>query len=209
MRAVWHIAATLLLAAPIAHAEGSAEPPPQPAPPAEAPPGSSADGTRSIRVGALAGVGFPRSASFEAFARLGRYVGLRVEYGVLPSISVDGVSASSWAVSPDLRVFPFHSVFFVGLRGGFQRIDASASAYSLAESATLDTWFVNPRIGFLWRASYGFTIATEAGVEMPLASNFSTTLPSDAAALVHSSMLLRTLSGTLPTVDLVRVGVLF
>jgi hypothetical protein len=172
------------------------------------------DANDAFRLGALAGVGFPRPVSFEAFSRLGGYVGVGAEYGLLPTVSLDGVSVSSWAATADVRVFPFHGAFFLGLRGGYQRIDASASVSvagvgSASSSANLDTWFVNPRVGFLWTMKYGFTIAMEGGVEIPVTSSFSTSLPSAVALQVRESTPVATLSGVLPTVDLLRIGLLF
>ncbi len=151
--------------------------------------------------------------SFELFARLGGNVGLGAEYGLLPSISFGGVAVSAWAASFDLRLFPFHGAFFVAARAGYQHLDGSAtvSAGSLGSasgSATLETWFVNPRAGFLWTLGY-FTISIEGGAQLPIASSFSSSLPSAVALQVHSSTPVTLLSGILPTVDLLRVGLLF
>jgi hypothetical protein len=164
-----------------------------------------------FRVGALAGVGFPRPVSFEAMTKLYDVVGIGAEYGFLPlpSVSIDGVAVSAWAVSADLRVFPFHGAFFLGLRGGYQRISASASDSSLSESATLSTWFLNPRLGFAWTFHSGFTVATEAGVQIPLTTSFDTTLPAPLALAIRDSTPVQTLSGALPTIDLLRLGFLF
>ena len=188
---------------------------PSTSPPArhEAPPSDTPDDHGRFRLGALAGVGFPRPLSFEVFARFGGYVGLGAEYGLLPTVSFDGVSTSTWAASADLRIFPFEGAFFLGLRGGYQHLDANASVtasgVSASASADLDTWFLNPRLGFLWTMKYGFTVAIEAGVQIPLTSSFDTTLPAAVALQVRSSSPVQTLSGVLPTVDLLRVGLLF
>jgi hypothetical protein len=201
---------------PVPESTAPSDGPSPPGPAKEAPPPAPAadDEYDHFRLGALAGVGFPRPIAFEAFARFGRYVGLGVEYGMLPSITIDPVNVSSWAVSVDTRVFPLHGAFYVGVRGGYQQIAASStvvvSGYGSAnESADLDTWFLNPRIGFLWRTKYAFTIGIDAGVQLPVTSSFSTTLPSAVAMVVRSSTPVTLLSGVLPTVDLLRVGFLF
>jgi hypothetical protein len=160
-------------------------------------------------IGALAGIGFPRPISLEVLTKLGGYVGLGVEYGVLPSVTLDGFDASAWAVTFDGRLFPFRGAFFIGMRGGYQRMNASASVDSLSESASLSTWFVNPRLGFLWTFRPGITLATEAGVQLPVTSAFSTTAPDVVAVAVRDSTVVQTLGGILPTVDLLRVGVMF
>jgi hypothetical protein len=106
----------------------SVEPPPvPPQEEAPAPAGSDYGAYGAFRLGALAGVGFPRPISFEAFTRLGSSVGLGAEYGLLPSVTLDGVSVSAWAASLDLRLFPFHGAFFFAVRGGYQHLDGSAT----------------------------------------------------------------------------------
>jgi len=204
--APWMLA-TLTFASWSTRANAYTENPPTPVPvdrptPPEPPPPISS-------IGALAGVGFPRPISFEVLTKLGGYVGLGVEYGLLPAVSIDGFSASAWAVSFDTRIFPFRGAFFLGLRGGYQRIDANASVSTLSESADLTTWFLNPRLGFAWTFRPGFTIATEAGVQIPFSTSSSTTLPDTVALAVRDSSVVQTLSGVLPTVDLLRVGVIF
>lgn len=173
-----------------------------------------ADPSDAFRLGAIAGVGFPRPISVEVMTRLGGYVAIGGEYGLLPQMSVDGVSVSTWAVTGDLRLFIFKGAFFFGVRGGRQHMDASATVTatglgSTSGSVAIDTWFVNPRLGFLWTVKYGFTIGIEAGVELPVTSAFSSSLPAVAASQIQDSSPVRFLQGTLPTVDLLRIGMLF
>lgn len=189
-------------------ADPAFDPPPPPRV-VDKPAEPSGDQPRFFSMGALAGVGFPRPLSFELFTKLGGYVGLGAEYGLLPQVTIQGFGASSWAASLDTRVFPFRNAFFFGLRGGYQQIDATGSAYSFTASAELATWFLNPRIGLEHTFGSWFTLATEAGVQLPLSSSFSSTLPDGLALAVRDSTVVRTLSGVLPTVDLLRVGAMF
>ena len=125
-------------------------------------------------MGALAGVGFPRPLSFEVLTKLGGYVGLGVEYGLLPTVSVDGVAASAWAVVR--RASSFRGAFFLGVRGGYQRIDASASVSSLSASADLSTWFGEP--AHRLRVDFQPGLHHDGGRgAAPMTSSFSTTLP--------------------------------
>jgi hypothetical protein len=207
------LALPLLLAttwASTAHA--IAAPSPDAAVPAK--PEQPADASDAFRLGAIAGVGFPRPVSFEVMTKLGGYVGLGGEYGMLPQMSVKGVSVSTWAVTGDLRLFLFKGAFFFGVRAGRQHMDASASVTaaglgSASGSVAIDTWFVNPRLGFLWTVKYGFTIGIEAGVEIPVTAAFSSSLPAVAASQIQDSSPVRFLQGSLPTVDLLRIGMLF
>jgi hypothetical protein len=167
-----------------------------------------------FRIGALGGVGFPRPLEIEAMIKLGDYVGLGAEYGVMPKVSISGVDSKMWSFAGDLRVFPFRGIFFIGLRAGYQHIDSSttltvASLGSISESAELATTFVNPRIGFLWTMKSGLSIGMDAGVQVPLNSTFSSSLPSVVTESAPAAGVINAFGGVLPTVDLLQIGFLF
>ena len=169
---------------------------------------------RPVHFGAIAGVGFPRPLAIEGAITVKRYVLVGGEYSMLPKISVSGVDTMMWALAADARVFPFGGAFFIGVRGGRQHATARATATvanlgSVTESIDVDTWFVNPRIGFAWTWSSGFTLGLDAGVQIPVKSQVTTSLPD--AAMADSRVTTTTdLLGkrVLPTVDLLRVGFL-
>lgn len=180
----------------------------------------SADATHQtrpdhFRVGALAAAGFPRPLSVEGMIELERVLGLGLEYGVLPKTTIAGVDVSMWSLAGDLRIFPFRGAFFIGLRGGLQHASGmttlSIPVYgSVAESMTAETWFVNPRIGLLWTWNPGFTLGMDAGVQLPISSTVSSSLPAQLAGTQSVTSVTDVLSKTpLPTVDLLQIGVLF
>ncbi len=167
---------------------------------------------RPLRVGVLGGIGFPRPLAIEALAVFSGLVAVGVEYGALPAITVDGVSASLWSVAADLRVFPFQGAFYLGLRAGRQHARATTSIAigsfgDATEVLDLDSWFLNPRVGFLWTTREGLSLGVEAGVQFPLSPGVSSSLP---LALYPSAQ--RTIdalgSSVLPTIDLLRIGLL-
>jgi hypothetical protein len=176
------------------------------APATEAPGPPAPPGVTPLRVGVIGGLGFPRPLAVEVVA-------LGVEYGALPSVTVSGVDATLWSLAGDVRVFPFHgSPFFLGLRAGRQHVSATTTVSlmsfgSATEVLDLDSWFLNPRVGFLWTMQGGFTLGVEAGVQIPLSPSVSSTLP---LSLYPSAQ--RTAdafgSSVIPTVDLVRIGLL-
>ena len=106
----------------------------------------------ALRIGAFGGVGFPRPLSVEGMVKFADVVGLGLEYGALPDITVSGVTASLSAIDVDLRVFPWRGGFFVGVAMGRQELGATATSVlpmglgSLTERVSADTWSVNPRI---------------------------------------------------------------
>ncbi len=165
-----------------------------------------------LRVGAIAGIGFPRPLAIEPMVVLSGLVAIGGEYGVLPSTTVDGVQASLWSLAGDVRVFPFRGAFFVGLRAGHQHIEAATTVTvapygSAPEVLSFDSFFVNPRIGFLWTSNAGLTFGVEAGVQIPLTASTDSTLPISLVPSAQNTA--QALGGAvLPTVDVLRIGLL-
>lgn len=155
----------------------------------------------ALSIGALAGVGFPRPLSVEAMIVLGRGVGLGAEYSILPPITISGIHASASAIAGDFRVFPLRGAFFIGVRGGLQRLDGGMAG----ESLLAETWFLNPRMGFMWTWRPGLAIGMEAGIQLPIGSR--TQMP--AIATEEIAALTKTLAtSAIPTVDLLRIGLM-
>jgi len=177
-------------------------------------------------VGVLGGVGFPHPLSVEAMAQLYGVMTVGLEYGALPPITIDSVRASLWSVAGDFRVSPFRgsmSAFFIGARLGRQHVGAETVVNvpmlgSASEVLGLDSWFVNPRVGFLWTwpgtqgrqadlVQPALAIGIEAGVQIPLGPTVSSTLPLSLAPDANRTV--TTLGKTvLPTIDLLRLGLM-
>jgi hypothetical protein len=176
------------------------------------------DDTEALRLGAIAGIGFPHPLALEALAKVDRLLAVGVEYSFLPTTTLRGVEGSAWALAVDARVFPFRNGFFLGVRGGRQVLSASTTVEvggfgSLVESARAEAWFINPRIGFLWTWRSGFTIGTDAGVQLPITATLTSTLPTGLAGGPTDQTIASVASalgnGITPTLDLVRLGFLF
>lgn len=169
-----------------------------------------------FRIGAIAGVGFPRPLAVEGLVKIDGVVAAGLELGFLPTTNLFGVQARMTSIAADLRVFPFRGAFFVGLRAGHQELHAettlSAAGYSVTESATASTWFVNPRVGFLWTWQSGFTVGIDAGVHLPIGATLDSTIPSGVAPEIDRGIASTAATfgnGVTPTIDLLRVGFLF
>lgn len=170
-----------------------------------------------VDVGVLGGVGLPRPLAVEAVVGIEKIVMLGAEYSLLPKTNIASVDARAWAAAADVRVFPFRGAFFLGMRGGYQSILAettlsAAGIGSYAESVEVASWFVNPRVGFLWRWK-PLAIGLDAGVQIPIATTVSrSSLLALAAPEVDGRVTTATdLLGRvpLPTLDLLRVGLVF
>jgi len=165
-----------------------------------------------LRIGAIGGVGFPQPLAIEGIVVLSGVVALGVEYGALPSTTISGVEASLWSLSGDARVFPFRGAFFIGLRAGHQHVAASTrivlgSIISIPEALTIDSWFVNPRLGFLWTSRLGLAFGVDAGVEIPMSTGISSTLP--LALLPPAQDTVNAIANAVvPTVDILRIGLI-
>ncbi len=164
------------------------------------------------RIGLLAGIGFPRPIELEGLADLGGFVALGAEYGVLPSVTIDGVDTNLWSLAVDVRAFPFRGPFFVALLAGRQHVGASTqitveSLGSAHEVLSLDSWFLNPCVGLLWTSRAGLAFGIDLGLQIPLAPNVSSTLPLSLYPAAQRTI--DTLGkSVLPTLDLLRVGIL-
>lgn len=163
-----------------------------------------------MRVGAIAGVGFPRPLAVEGLVKIEDRLALGVEYGTLPTITISDVDVHLWSLAADARLFPLGGVLFVGLRGGRQHIEADTSIAPISTQRAgiaVDSWYVNPRIGILWMAKWGLTLGTEAGVQIPFGADVTNTIP----PAVANADQVRTASNAfgkqvIPTFDFLRVG---
>lgn len=180
------------------------------------------DKREDFRIGAIAGVGFPRPFAVEGLIKIKRYVAIGGEYSFLPAMTISSADVSFKGVAADLRVFPFANGFFVGTKVGKQWLSGRTTVSvqqinsSFKESADANTFFVNPRVGFLktWRS--GITIGIDAGVQIPISPSY--VRDSDAAKIgvtdASADKTLVTIANTLgnkvtPSVDLLRLGFLF
>lgn len=197
------VCVTLALSASTAHAA------PSPPAPAEAS-GETPSPYPPVRVGAIAGLGFPRPFAVEAIAQLWTHVAVGVEYGFMPDVTVNDVRVGTWSVAGDARWLPWRGPLFVGVRAGVQHAEASTTLPvsgwgPVSETLGLDTSFVNPRIGLLWVMRSGLVLGMEAGLQIPLGTSMSSTW-----SLAYVPSLQRQIEGlersVLPTVDLIRIG---
>lgn len=175
-----------------------------------------------FRIGAIAGVGFPRPFAVEGLVKIKDWVAIGGEYSFLPDMTISGADVNFKAVAGDLRVFPFQGGFFVGARVGRQwlqgrtTVTVSQLSTSFRESANADTFFINPRLGYLKTWNNGLTLGIDAGVQIPINPNYQRS--SDAAKIGFADegtdKTLVTISNWLgnrvtPSVDLLRLGFLF
>jgi hypothetical protein len=168
-----------------------------------------------VRIGVIAGAAFPRPLSVEAMIKIERTFSIGLEYSAMPQTKLgDAVFGwHAWAV--DARLFPLQGAFFMGMRVARQHLDGSASVSagsygSYSGAIATDTWYVEPRLGFLWTFRSGITVGLDAGLEIPLSHTNTAALPAGVAVPTEVATI-RDLFGAskLPTVTLLTVGALF
>ncbi len=178
--------------------------------------------TEHFRIGPLLGIGFPRPLEIEGMVKLEKLVGIGLEYSLMPKMNIMGAEATFKGIAADLRIFPFKGAFFIGAKAGRQWLDARTTVTvgqigSFQESMSANTWFVNPRIGFLKTWDSGITVGIDAGVQLPINATYQRSGPATDAGLISQTNIDQTLASvagalgnnTTPTIDLLRVGFLF
>jgi hypothetical protein len=179
---------------------------------------ASGEKAEHFRIGVLGGAGFPRPLSVEAAIKLEKMFMLGLEFGEMPTTNILGVNMGVSAVAIDARLFPFKSSFFIGARAGHQSAVATATydagAYgSYSGSMSVDTYFVNPRIGLLWTASWGLTVGADIGVQIPISHTESSSIPSAVSGTSIASTVTSVGNflgaSVIPTVNILQLGMLF
>lgn len=168
-----------------------------------------------VRFGVIGGVGFPRPLSVGAFLAFDRTVMIGAEYSALPTSSLGSVDVGMHAVTFDARIFPIRGPFYIGFRAGKQHLEGSTTVSvdgygTMNPSLTMDTWFVNPRLGLLWRFDWGLNVGIEAGVQVPVGHTTQTNLPSSVAVPQSVSNITDFFGARIiPSVTLLQLGMSF
>jgi hypothetical protein len=164
----------------------------------------------------LSGVGFPRPFSLEAMMTVDRSVSLGIEYSFLPNTTISGIDLRYHAIAADMRVFPLRDgPFFFGMRAGRQHVSGAttvdAGSYGVYDaSVTMDTWFVNPRVGLFWTWPWGLSVGMDAGVQIPFNRKQTNVLPDGVEMPEQVAKTTDFLGGrVLPTVTLLQLGLTF
>jgi len=179
----------------------------------ESTPDERTDHVHVARVGVLGGLGFPRPLAIEGLVGIANTVAVGAEYSFLPNTTINGVDTTFWALAADARIFPFGGGFFIGARAGHQHLDGMTTVTvapfgSATGALAVDTWFLNPRVGFLWMWHSGLALGIDAGVQLPLASTTTTTLPAGLTIDPRVTRVADTLGrSAIPTIDLLRLGI--
>ena len=164
-----------------------------------------------VRLGIFAGIGAPSVFSGEILFKVGDYVGLAGDYGVLPKLTMPleggGAQVQGSTMSGALRVYPLREAFFFGAALGQQSFSASenASAYGFSQASNFESkaLFVEPQVGLMHRFSFGLALGCDLGVRFPVSSSATA---SAALPDTMSSLMNYTQKGVMPELNLLRIG---
>jgi hypothetical protein len=121
-----------------------------------------------IRLGPLAAVGASsHPVDLEAFLKIAKIAGVGFEYAFAPKLSFGGVDLRTTAIGVDARLFAFSGAFFLGAGAGYQTADAIADGLG---SVKATSYYVTPRLGWLWVLDFGLTFGLDFGATIPIHS---------------------------------------
>ncbi len=168
-----------------------------------------------VRIGPMLGAGFPGFMTVGANARIAKLIGLGVNYGYSPEVTVSSMSVSAWNMEGYARLYPFKSPFFIGAGVGTQKLSGKTSQSGGTAAGSVTTTYVAPTLGFMWTWDFGLAVGFDVGVQIPV----SNTRQYDAtfAGIAVPDSELKDLDDTLkkigttpiPVVNALRVGFLF
>lgn len=190
---------------------------------------TASDATDDFHAGAQVGlISLVRPLNVEVLAKT-RLFGAGLEYSTFPGFISDplldlaGAKKGSTtatlddfsALNADLRVYPFSGSFFLGAALGRQHLKATVTDTSTGspQTATADvtTWFVTPRLGWLWLMDSGVSLGLDLGVQLKLSADKNVVVPASAPPDLKTNVnnLVDLAAGIpLPSVNF-RIGYLF
>ncbi|MET0390930.1 MAG: hypothetical protein ABW321_33460 [Polyangiales bacterium] len=118
-------------------------------------------------------------------ARIGRYLGIGVDYQVLPRMTFNPISVQTSLVSANARVYPFGGAFFLSGGIGYQSMQGEIREGNISVGARSGFPAAMASLGFMGRN--GFVLGADLGAMFPLQS-MRATLNADAAVLTQSGI---------------------
>lgn len=99
-------------------------------------------------------------------ARIGRYLGVGVDYQVLPTLNLNPISFGASLLSANARVYPFGGAFFLSGGVGYQAFRGQIRDGDITISARTSFPAVIASLGFMGKS--GFVLGADLGLMFPL-----------------------------------------
>ena len=111
-------------------------------------------------------IGPPNLIGGGVHARIGRYLGVGVDYQVLPKVNFNPLAATTSLFSANARVYPFGGAFFVSAGIGYQAIKGEVREGDISVRAETGFPAAMASIGFM--GHNGFVLGADLGLLFPL-----------------------------------------
>jgi hypothetical protein len=118
-------------------------------------------------------------------ARIGRYLGVGVDYQVLPTLNLNPISVGASLLSANARVYPFGGAFFLSGGVGYQAFRGQIRDGDITISARTSFPAVIASLGFMGQS--GFVLGADLGLLFPLGT-LRATVQDDNGALAQSGI---------------------
>lgn len=118
-------------------------------------------------------------------ARIGRYLGVGVDYQVLPTLNLNPISFGASLLSANARVYPFGGAFFVSGGMGYQAYRGQIRDGDITISARTGFPAVIASLGFMGKS--GFVLGADLGLLFPLGT-LRATVQDENNALAQSGI---------------------
>jgi hypothetical protein len=174
------IAVAVVLAAPLAHADGVRSAAGPSAPDVEGHAGSRESGTKEsgiipgVLIGPRLGMDLP-APTIGAEVKILRYFGGSFEYAFFPKVGIAGASIGYSMWNAAAHVYPFGGALFIGAVYGHYGIEGSVTSAQGSGAVAVNSNFLGPQIGARWVQPSGFFAGFDVAWAFPLAYSSSST----------------------------------
>lgn len=118
-------------------------------------------------------------------ARIGRYLGVGVDFQVLPTLNLNPISFGASLLSANARVYPFAGAFFLSGGIGYQAFRGQIRDGDVTISAKTSFPAVIASLGFMGKS--GFVLGADLGLMFPLGT-LRATVQDENGALAQSGI---------------------
>lgn len=118
-------------------------------------------------------------------ARIGRYLGIGIDYQVLPTLNLNPVSFGASLLSANARVYPFGGAFFLSGGIGYQSFRGEFRDSGITVSARTSFPAAMASVGFMGKS--GFVLGADLGLMFPL-TTLRASVQDETGALSQSAI---------------------
>jgi len=132
-------------------------------------------------------LGFPTPFRFGIEAKYNNLIGLSIDYGFFPSLTLSTVKVkyNSWRVGA--QVYPFQGAFYIGFGFGKQNFTGAftkdTAGTSVDYNLAINTTILTPHLGWRWVGASGFFFGMEVGAQLASSSSATFTSSVDRSTL--------------------------